>query len=116
MDVNELSENFFGGKLTHVCVFFCFHIQISCRRSETDSLLSKPSSEEKHDSDPKKSDAAEKKMSNSKQLSKEQAEIESHIEHGGSVASIFYSAAKKVAVVGAVYFIGYMNWSVSWKR
>lgn len=84
--------------------------------SETDSLLPKPSSDEKasHDSDPKKSDAAEKKMSNSKELSKENAEFESHIEHGRSIVSIIYAAAKKVAVVGAVYFIGYMNWSFAW--
>lgn len=52
-------------------------------------------------------------MSNSKELSKEKAELEAHIEQDGGILSIIYSAAKKCAMVGAVYFIGYMNWSVS---
>ncbi|KAG5682384.1 hypothetical protein PVAND_011737 [Polypedilum vanderplanki] len=55
----------------------------------------------------------EKKMSNSKELTPEKAEIEKCSEDG-SILSILYSAAKKVAVVGIVYFVGYMNWSVAW--
>lgn len=30
------------------------------------------------------------------------------------VFSIVYATLKKVAVVGAIYFIGYMDWSVAW--
>lgn len=54
-----------------------------------------------------------KKMSNSKEQSKENAELDQKVSEGG-IISIIYSAAKKVAVVGIVYFIGYMNWSVAW--
>lgn len=28
--------------------------------------------------------------------------------------TIFYSAAKKLAIVGSIYAIGYMGWSVAW--
>lgn len=52
-------------------------------------------------------------MSNSKELSKENAELVQRVSDSG-IMSIVYSAAKKVAVVGIVYFIGYMNWSVAW--
>lgn len=31
-----------------------------------------------------------------------------------SVFTILYSIAKKVSVVGAIYLVGYMNWSVAW--
>lgn len=31
-----------------------------------------------------------------------------------SIFTILYSIAKKVSIVGAVYFVGYMNWSVAW--
>lgn len=31
-----------------------------------------------------------------------------------SIFSILYSIAKKVTVVGAIYLVGYMNWSVAW--
>lgn len=31
-----------------------------------------------------------------------------------SIFTILYSIAKKVSVVGAVYLVGYMNWSVAW--
>lgn len=58
-------------------------------------------------------DVVDKKMSNSKELTKEKEELEQKVSDGGLV-SIIYSAAKKVAVVGVVYFIGYMNWSVAW--
>lgn len=52
-------------------------------------------------------------MSNSKELTSDKAELERRVEDGG-IMSIIYSAAKKVAVVGIVYFVGYMNWSVAW--
>lgn len=29
-------------------------------------------------------------------------------------ASMVYTAAKRVAIVGAIYLVGYMNWSVAW--
>ncbi|XP_055708386.1 extended synaptotagmin-2 isoform X2 [Phlebotomus papatasi] len=32
----------------------------------------------------------------------------------GSLFSVIYTVAKKVAVVGAIYFVGYMGWSVAW--
>lgn len=31
-----------------------------------------------------------------------------------SIFSIMYSIAKKVSMVGAIYLVGYMNWSVAW--
>lgn len=31
-----------------------------------------------------------------------------------NIFSIVYSALKKVAIVGVIYFVGYMNWSVAW--
>lgn len=58
-------------------------------------------------------DETDSKMSNSKELTPEKAEAESRSSDGG-ILSIMYSAAKKVAVVGVVYFVGYMNWSVAW--
>lgn len=52
-------------------------------------------------------------MSNSKEMSKEKGELEKRVSDSG-LMSIVYSAAKKVAIVGIVYFVGYMNWSVAW--
>lgn len=52
-------------------------------------------------------------MSNSKELTPDKAELEKKACDNG-VMSIIYSAFKKVAVVGIVYFVGYMNWSVAW--
>lgn len=34
--------------------------------------------------------------------------------HDDGVFTILYSIAKKVSLVGAVYMVGYMNWSVAW--
>lgn len=31
-----------------------------------------------------------------------------------SIFTILYSIAKKVSIVGAVYLVGYMNWSIAW--
>lgn len=31
-----------------------------------------------------------------------------------SVFNLMYSIVKKVSVVGAIYLVGYMNWSVAW--
>lgn len=31
-----------------------------------------------------------------------------------SIFTILYSIAKKVTIVGAIYLVGYMNWSVAW--
>lgn len=31
-----------------------------------------------------------------------------------SIFTILYSVAKKVSIVGAVYLVGYMNWSIAW--
>lgn len=81
-------------------------------RSETDPLL--PKKEGAGDEVDKATDAVEKKMSNSKELTKEKAELEQKVSESGGIMSIIYSAAKKVAVVGIVYFMGYMNWSVAW--
>lgn len=58
-------------------------------------------------------DVVDDKMSNSKELTAEKAELEKRCNDSG-IMSIIYSAAKKVAVVGIVYFVGYMNWSVAW--
>lgn len=45
------------------------------------------------------------KMSNSKE-SKPNVEAENRVIEGGGIVSIIYSAAKKVAIVGVVYFMG----------
>lgn len=37
-----------------------------------------------------------------------------HVGSYGSVGSWIYSLAKKIIVVGTVYFVGYMGWSVAW--
>lgn len=63
---------------------------------------------------PPQVDVVDTKMANSKELSAEKAELAKRVSSGDDVMSIIYSAAKKVAVVGIVYFIGYMNWSVAW--
>lgn len=52
-------------------------------------------------------------MAASKPLTEEKAEIENRMQNEG-IISIILSAAKKVAIVGAVYFMGYMNWSIAW--
>lgn len=31
-----------------------------------------------------------------------------------SIFSVVYSVLKKVAIVGAIYFVGYMGWSMAW--
>lgn len=31
-----------------------------------------------------------------------------------SIFNVMYSIAKKVSMVGAIYLVGYMNWSVAW--
>lgn len=81
--------------------------------SEFDNLLPSKPSEEATEPVDKAADVVAKNMSNSKELTKEKAELEQKVSEGG-IMSIIYSAAKKVAVVGIVYFIGYMNWSVAW--
>lgn len=53
-------------------------------------------------------------MSVSKELNAEKAELEKRVSDEGSMMSIILSAAKKIGVVGVVYFVGYMGWSVAW--
>lgn len=31
-----------------------------------------------------------------------------------TIFSVVYSVLKKVAIVGAIYFVGYMGWSMAW--
>lgn len=31
-----------------------------------------------------------------------------------NVMSTIYAAVKKISIVGAIYFVGYMGWSVAW--
>lgn len=31
-----------------------------------------------------------------------------------SIFSVFYSVGKKIAIVGSIYLVGYMGWSVAW--
>lgn len=31
-----------------------------------------------------------------------------------SIFNVVYSIAKKVSIVGAIYLVGYMNWSIAW--
>lgn len=82
--------------------------------SETDELLnSKPGAETPAETVEKPVDVTDNKMSNSKELTKEKAELEQKVSDGG-IVSIIYSAFKKIAVVGVVYLVGYMNWSVAW--
>lgn len=76
--------------------------------SETDELLNSKPEESPVESVEKAVDVVDSKMSNSKELTKEKAELEQQVSDGG-IVSIIYSAFKKVAVVGVVYFIGYMK-------
>ncbi|CAH1720627.1 unnamed protein product [Chironomus riparius] len=78
--------------------------------SETDSLLPKDSP--KTEVVDKGVDETDSKMSNSKVLTPEKADIESHSD--GGIVSIIYSAAKKAAFVGIIYFVGKMDWSFAW--
>lgn len=81
--------------------------------SESDSLLPNKPTEFEVLAD-KSVDGVDAKMSNSKELTSEKAEAEKRGNDEGSIGSILYSAAKKVGIVGIVYFVGYMNWSVAW--
>lgn len=36
------------------------------------------------------------------------------LSHDEGLSTIVYSAAKKIAIVGSIYVIGYMGWSVAW--
>lgn len=60
----------------------------------------------------------EKKMAAaSKELSPEQKEKEASSSSDANVSSIgstIYSLVKKVALVGGIYLVGYMGWSVAW--
>lgn len=83
--------------------------------SETDGLLAtKPAVDAAVEAVEKAVDVVVKKMSNSKELTGEKAELEERAATESGLMSIVYSAAKKIAVVGIVYFVGYMNWSVAW--
>lgn len=42
------------------------------------------------------------------------ASKESAVDSEGGMSSIIYSTVKRVAVVGVIYFVGYMDWSVAW--
>lgn len=59
-----------------------------------------------------KEDAAEKMAAASKELTQEQKEKEAM--DSSSVGSMVYSLVKKVALVGGIYLVGYMGWSVAW--
>lgn len=48
----------------------------------------------------------------SKELSPEQKEVASS--SSSSMFSMIYSMVKKVAMVGGIYLVGYMGWSVAW--
>lgn len=83
-------------------------------RSENDDLLNAKLAEDLAEFVDKAVDVVDSKsMSNSKELTKEKAELEQKVSEGG-IVSIMYSAFKKFAIVGVVYFVGYMNWSVAW--
>lgn len=77
--------------------------------SETDELIAK---EPLNVAEPETTND-DKQMTVSKELSQEKAEVEKAMNDNG-IVSVIYSAAKKFAIVGVVYFVGYMNWSVAW--
>ncbi|CRK99214.1 CLUMA_CG012486, isoform B [Clunio marinus] len=85
------------------------------RSRETDDLLSGKELKSNLDSEIAEASAniVTDKMSNSKELSKEKADLNEKV-NDGSMFSIIYSTVKKVAIVGVVYFVGYMNWSFAW--
>lgn len=87
---------------------------VSVFRSESDPLLPNKPAEGAGDEVDKSTDVVAEKMSNSKELTKEKSDLEQKVTEGGGVMSIIYSAAKKIGIVGIVYFVGYMNWSVAW--
>lgn len=47
----------------------------------------------------------------SKEMKAEEKEATSD---GSSIGSTVYSLVKKVAIVGGIYLVGYMGWSVAW--
>lgn len=50
----------------------------------------------------------------SKELPKNEAPCTASAKCDDSVFGLVYSIAKKVSMVGAIYLVGYMNWSVAW--
>lgn len=50
----------------------------------------------------------------SKELEPTDSSTSSNSTAEDGIFSIVYATLKKVAVVGAIYFIGYMDWSVAW--
>lgn len=41
-------------------------------------------------------------------------DIAKPVTNDDSIFSIVYSVLKKVVIVGAIYFVGYMGWSMAW--
>lgn len=50
----------------------------------------------------------------SKELQHDVVPSTSSTKSDDGVFSLLYSIVKKVTVVGAIYLVGYMNWSVAW--
>lgn len=84
------------------------------KNSEADKLITSTSPDSSQSAEPveQAADAVGSAMAQSKELTGEKAELERG--HDDGIMSIIYSAAKKVAIVGIVYFAGYMNLSVAW--
>lgn len=55
--------------------------------------------------------ANQKMAAASKELSPEEKDVANS---SFSLGSTIFSLAKKVAVVGGIYLVGYMGWSVAW--
>lgn len=56
--------------------------------------------------------AHEKMTAASKELAADASPKPSTAEDG--IFAVFYTLAKKVAIVGSIYLVGYMGWSVAW--
>ena len=41
-------------------------------------------------------------------------ELQPAVDDESSIFSMVYAALKKIGIVGAIYFVGYMGWSVAW--
>lgn len=63
---------------------------------------------------PKSVEKEVKMAAASKEMTPEQKEKEAAGSSSSSIGSMVYSLVKKVALVGGIYLVGYMGWSVAW--
>ncbi len=50
----------------------------------------------------------------SKLINPDASDVSKQASNDDGMFSVVYSVLKKVAIVGAIYFVGYMGWSMAW--